>query len=290
MVFPNIDTGAIDNAAIKPSYKWDWRIFGGVKFCDHEDITLSWLRFHTSDSNSIGTPTSLTAGIPGVTFPRWLDDDTWMNVNASVTFNLDEAYGVYGHTVNVNAWSMRFAGGVEWAKLHSTMTDHATSFTTGDVFGYQAKSKLRGVGPRVEFDLAYHLPYGFAVFGDTNLAMLIGTRDVYLDSQDTLFGFFPGDNFGTRHVTIPKLGAKLGLAYTYAFGQLGGEGAGGTLSTVSLAAGWEGDAYIHAVERPVDGSVVFTSAGSGIANMDTKVSNYSDQGLFLGVKLSCDWV
>jgi hypothetical protein len=76
------------------------------------------------------------------------------------------------------------------------------------------------------------------------------------------------------------------------FGNSGGEGACGPV--LNLNAGWEADTYIHAIERPEgDVSSYFEGGGgfvqrrfSGDTFADTKTSNFSMQGLFLGVNVS----
>lgn len=288
-VFPNTPTGFISNVAINPSYKWDWRVYAGIRFCGNEDITASWLRFHTRDNRAIGTPNSLVPGVPGITQPRWLFDGTWTNINSHVATDVDDVHAEFGHTINFQAWSVRLAGGVEWAKINSDMTVAATTFPIAPpvppLAGFKSESHTRGVGPRIEADMAYHLPYNFKVFSDANAALLVSYRNISLNTLNILTS--TPSTFSNRHIVVPKFGMRLGVAYGYVFGNVGAEGAAPCQTTaVSVAAGWQAETYIHSIERPDFSNNIFTQS----TNLLTKVSNYSYQGLFLGVRVATDWI
>lgn len=289
--FPVLNTDDVYVQSLRPNYHWGFRLFGGLRFCGNDDVAVSWQRFHNSFSDSYGTPISLAPGVPSFTQPRWLSRAEWTNINSNVSFNLDDVYGVFGHTLNFRAWSFRYASGVEWARLDSDMNVRATIFD--DVLfpnpvGFKSDSHWNGVGPRFEAGMAYPVPYGFSLFASGNLSLLISSRNVSLNSVNTVDGDFHPVEFTNRLVVVPKVGMRLGLGYSYVFGPMGGEGAASCMkTTVSVAAGWQAESYIHAIERPVTGNG--PSTGVGLANITTKVSNFGDQGLFLGVKVGTDW-
>lgn len=314
------DQNTITNHSISTDHNWDWRVYGGIKFTDNDDITLSWMRMRTSDSSSISANNHSSDSYVYLQ-PRFLFDEPWENVRGHVTFDLDDIYGVWGHTINFNnPWSVRFAAGLEYAKLDSDLTVTANAPNGFPIFvlqqpapyaipdvGFTAENTMKGIGPRVEFDMTYHLPYGFALFGKTNAALLVAERDISLEPvlSEFVFGtnpqtdptwvFFPSD-YSTRHVVVPKFGARLGASYSYTFGQAGAEGMGGT--TLTVDAGWQAEAYIHAIERPDYGNFAYINDNVDIAknqiylsgNASTKVSNFTNQGLFLGVSVSSDWM
>lgn len=267
---------AFDVVNISPKYHWGWRVFGGITFCGDEDVTLSWMRYRHSVTSEIVDPTT-SAQL------RWLPFSLYEDIAAKVSFDLDEAYAVYGHTFNSAYWSLRLAGGVEWARLNSNLGDIAFCLPCETNFGYTATDTTRGWGPRGELDLTYHMPFGLGVFAKTNAALLIGSRDIALNTANIEFGSLPSVYFSNRHVVVPKVGMKLGVGYAYTFGVAGGEGAAPMTTTLAVTAGWEVDTYIHAIERPVG---AFNTAD----NEETKVSNFTVQGLFLGVKVGADWV
>lgn len=277
-VFPDVTVPnpSFDVFNLSPKYHWGWRVFGGITFCGDEDVTVSWLRYRHSITDSIADPTTAAQ-------LRWLDTSVYTGINGKVTFDLDEAYAVYGHTFNSSYWSLRLAGGVEWARLNSNLGDFAFCVPCVANFGYTATDTTRGWGPRGEMDLTYHMPFGLGVFAKTNAALLIGSRDIALDTSNLDLGAFPNVYFSNRHVVVPKVGMKLGVGYTYVFGATGGEGAAPMTTSLSVCAGWEVDTYIHAIERPL-------GAFSPNNNLETKTSNFSTQGLFLGVKVGADWV
>ncbi|VVC75138.1 hypothetical protein AQUSIP_04150 [Aquicella siphonis] len=295
-VFPSTSNGSFYTHAISPSYDWNWRVYGGIKFTENDDLTLSWMQMRTSDTDSISTSGLINGA--GYATPRWLSTYPWKNVSGKVTFDLDEAYLVWGHTVYFNnPWSVRFAGGVEYAKLNSKMTVTANPYyDTSDTFGFYSKSDMRGWGPRAEFDMTYHLPYGFALFANANAALLVSTRDISLTAVNELTADEDGGgiDYTNRHVVIPKLGMRLGASYSYVFGQAGAEGVPCRTTTLTVDAGWQAESYIHAIERPDFGtSSVETSPNlvqSSSSSFSTKTSNFGDQGLFVGIKLSTDWM
>lgn len=301
-IFPTTSTGVFNTDNISTSYHWGWRVYGGIKVTDNDDLTLSWMQLNTSQNDSVGLD-----GVTQTAAPRWLSSFpfTFINftsVNGHVTFDLDDAYLVWGHTINFNnPWSLRFAGGLEWAKINSNLTvtaDTNDPLPAGaGVIGFESKSRARGFGPRAELDMTYHLPCGFALFGNANGALLVSTRDISIfptNVEQTEFDFF-GSDYSDRHVVIPKFGARLGASYSYTWGQAGGEGCRTT--TLMVDAGWQVESYIHAIERPL--AVGSSEISPGVTQQpgpflsfdsDTKVSNFGDSGLFIGIQLGTDWV
>ncbi|MBX3709876.1 MAG: hypothetical protein KIT56_04765 [Gammaproteobacteria bacterium] len=303
-LFPTSPNGSFNTRNIDTSYDWNWRVFGGIKFTENDDITLSWMQMRTSDSDSVSPASGNNS------FARWLvSDGEWSNVWGRATFDLDDAYAVWGHTIYFNnPWSVRFAAGLEYAKLNSKLRVTADSIEDGlSTIGFESKNDTKGIGPRVEFDMTYHLPYGFALFGKVNAALLVSTRDITLnpyvatvessEEGPTTIDFYTSD-YSKRHVVIPKFGMKLGASYSYVFGQAGAEGVPCRRTILTLDAGWQVESYVHAIERPENGflSVPFGPVThqppyySNGAFASTKTSNFGDQGLFVGIQLGTDWL
>lgn len=291
-IFPtNLNTPFSVNA-LSTSYDWNWRIYGGIKFTDNDDITLSWMRMRDNDKHNVNIFSDATV------VPRWFLANDWDFLQGKVDFDLDQVYGVWGHTINFNnPWSVRFAAGFEYARLDSDMTIQAEDFNdTVGLLGFTSDSHLRGFGPRAEFDMTYHLPANFALFADVNAALLVSTRKVSLspanfNGEDEIDLFTT--SYSTRHVVIPKFGARLGVSYGMMFGQAGAEG--GSCTTLTIDAGWQVESYIHAIERPEQsffGSVNAANATqqSFTSFVTTKTSNFGDNGFFIGLKLSSDWL
>lgn len=303
-VFPASVNGSFSNHAVSTSYDWSWRIFGGMKLTENDDLTFSWLSMDTSDNSSI-SPGGTVDGY-GPSAPRWIGgNNIWNRITGKVSFDLDDAYAVWGHTINFsNPWSVRFAGGLEYANLHSKFKIASDSIYSDETnIGFEAKNDTKGVGPRVEFDMTYHLPYGFALFGNSNAALLVGHRDISLDPTVV----FSDDSFGTtfinyatdysqRNVVIPRVGMRLGASYSYAWGTAGAEGVARSATTLTIDAGWQVDSYIHAIEHPEAGFFEATSNGGVsvaselLGSSNTRVSNFADHGLFVGVRIGTDWL
>jgi hypothetical protein len=298
-VFPNTSTGAVSTKAISPDYDWGFRLFGGIKFGDNNDVTAGWTRFHTDDSSSISDPAGSIPSILGFSQPRWFPSDQWKNIHADVNFDLDDVWLVMGHTINFNnPWSVRFAGGLEYAKLDSDLETNATLGYTNSAglyqdYGYENTLDFKGIGPRVEGNATYHLPYNFALFMDANAALLIGKRDIALNGENPTDGvyFLNSIDYSTRHIVVPHLGMRIGANWSYYFGQAGGEG---TCNVVTVEAGWQADTYINAIERN-DGSnsgilrISTLQPSSDYPTSTTKDTSYSNQGFFLGVNFSSNW-
>lgn len=278
---PFTSSGSFYNAAVSDSYQWGWRVYAGIKFTDNDDITISWMNLNADNSNSIAGNTSALQTI----VPRWnAPETTWQNIIGKVNNHFTDVYGVLGHSIHFNnPWSVRFAAGLEWTKLNSDLTVTATNTTAGlDGSGFASDSHFRGFGPRIEFDMTYHLPYNFALFADSNVALLYSTRKLSLDAINPPADLTLNDSsyFSTRHVVVPKFGSRLGASYTWIFGQAGGEGA--CLSALKVDAGWQVETYVHAIER-VEGRV---GGPEDTTFATTKASNYGDQGLFIGLEYS----
>jgi len=302
--FPSSSNGGFYTRSVSPSYDWAWRVFAGVKFTENDDLTLSWMSLSTSDHDAI-SPQGLFNGI-GLSVARWLDgENDWNNINGRVTFDLDDAYAVWGHSIRFNnPWSVRFAAGLEYAKLDSKLSVTANDTRQGlPNIGFESHSNTKGIGPRVEFNMAYQLPYNFALFGKTNAALFYSSREVSIDpvlvsttDLDNRTFVFSSTDFPHRHVVIPKFGMRLGASYSYVWGQAGAEGMPCRTTTLTVDAGWQVESYIHAIERPNDGFFSETnpprllqqSVSADFAT--TKTSNFSDQGLFIGISLGTDWV
>ncbi len=296
-VAPSTSVGTINTYAIHPSYSWDWRIFGGLDFCGNEDMTVSWLHYQTNNHNDFGTQTDASGDI-NTSILRWFDADSWAATYSNLGVKIDDVYGVYGHRLHVGAWTLRFAGGIEWFQLKDNHYNQGAVPGSGlqpnnvEVW-YQANDTTRGVGPRVEFDFNYNMPYNLYAFTRTSLALLISTRTINL-TTDTDFDL-PSWDFSKRRVVIPKLGIKMGLGFSYAPGAIGGEGAGFGLfnsNVISLEAGWQTETYIHAVERPSgwDNTNINSPSVGATSNAKTRLSNLGLDGLFIGAKLNMNWL
>lgn len=280
-VFPS-PSSVINVYGIHPSYNWDFRLFGGVNFCGGEDLTVSWLRFHTRDNKDFGTPNGFGSSVL-TSQPRYLGTTFWRDISSYASFNLDEVYGEYAHTTHLGAWDLRFGGGVEWARLDSDLQIAGAIGAEGGFvpLGYLAESNMHGFGPRVAIDMIYKMPYNLSVFAKTNLVALIARRQIELNPTE-INVTTPDFYFSNRHTIIPKMGIRLGAGYEYFFGGMGGEGAACQNASLGVEAGWQNDIYIHAIERP-DGNNPPTS------NYITKVSNFGVEGFFISAKLSTNW-
>jgi hypothetical protein len=167
-----------------------------------------------------------------------------------------------------------------------------------ETIGFASNSNLNSIGPRIELDATYHLPHGFALFANANAALLVGNRNISLNPinenlDDIVTDDLPFFNYTNRHVVVPKAGMRLGASYSIVWGQAGAEGVACSTTSLIINAGWQAEAYVHAIERPVDElsageRLAFQSGGTGISS--TKTSNFGDSGFFVGIQLGTNWM
>lgn len=279
-IFPATASSSFDTKAISTSYHWGFRVYAGLNITENDDLTLSWMQLNSSQNSDTGLNQALLS-------PRWpYDFNLFESVTGKVTFDLKDAYLVWGHSIYFNnPWSLRFAAGLEWATINSDMT--VAAFDASGGIGYEAENSTKGIGPRVEIGMAYHLPYGFGLFANANGALLASSRDISLLDQTSAGSDIAfSRDLPDRHVVIPKFGARLGASYSYTFGQAGGEGCRTT--TLLVDAGWQAETYIHAIERAQFqvSSPGLTLDGASAQFTSSKVSNFSDSGLFIGISLA----
>lgn len=291
-VFPSSNLGGINNYTINNDFHSGYQVFGGIKFGDMDDMTGSWTRLHTSDFSSI-TPHGATPGSSPLSVPRWAFEANWVNITGRASYDLDDAYLVIAHTINFNnPWSVRFGAGAEYSRIYSVMTVQNNFGPGFFAAGYEGVSDMHGVGPRVEADMMYHLPYGFTLFANGNVALLDSDRGIALNTLNAADGKCPSQNDGPRKVLIPKFGIKAGLSFSYKFCQIwrcGTESA----TTLTIEAGYQAESYVHAVERflTVDSLLAGYNTTQGYDPfVDTKTSNYGYQGLFVNANINLDMI
>lgn len=272
-LYPANVNQAFNTQAIDTDYHWGFDVFGGLRIGDHDDVTVGWKHLYTSDNDGVGN-----LGDSRTSTPRWGLTSSWNSVNGKVNYDWDAVFAELGHTMQINQpWQVRLAAGLEYGKLNNDMT--VSSFFADEedeIYGYAVKSSFRGIGPRASFNMMYHFNHSFALFADANLALLVAQRTVDLNSLNINDGKCPSAEFDERKVITPKVATKLGLRYSYDFAH---EGSGNT--RLNIDAGWEATTYIHAVERLGDSGVYGT--------VSTRVSNYANQGAFIGASIDYDW-
>ncbi|WP_419420517.1 Lpg1974 family pore-forming outer membrane protein [Legionella sp. D16C41] len=255
------------------NYDWGFNLFGGIKFYNNNDLTVSWQRLHTSDHN---------VTFPSEEFavePRWLPQGAWTSVLGRARFDYDEVSGVIAHTsLFNNGWLIRYGIGADYAEIDSRFLVYATTDTVTVNRGFTNTSVFHGVGPRIEGDVFYNLYQELNVFASANAALLIGSREFYLSAQRSSDS---SRYFDDRLTQVPKLGLRVGLDYKYPIGLL----STGKRAVIDFQVGWQAETYFDAIERPSTG--VIGGEGS-LSTFLPRTSNYNNQGLFFGVALSTD--
>lgn len=281
-----LDTGAVKFNRIPTGYQWAWRVWLGVNLTGNDDVTASWMQIRLNDTRVINHPSNV------LSLPRWSLRDIWENINGRYTSDLDEVYAVWGHRLKVNdRWELRWAAGAEYARINNTLTVTADVPTLAFLtFGYKGKSRLNSMGPRLELDAIWHVPYGcgFAIFAKTNLALLAGKRTVEMQNinlNPVVFIAIPDSFYDTDYTVVPKIGMRVGGSYSHVFGQAGAEGMTCCrLTTFTLELGWMEESWIHAIARAEQSNI-----GTFSYNV-TDAQNFNVQGFFLGLNINSDWL
>lgn len=296
-VYPGLITGditKIDNIYLPgDNNDWSYRLFGGMNFCGGEDVTFSFFIFNTSDSRAIPDPVG-TNTLPGISQPRWLPSNPFSNIHGKIVNRLSDYYLEFGHTWSIaEPWTLRVAGGAEYTHLDSNMTVQGTLPTpTIPATGYESRSGLRAVGPRIAIGSNYNVPYGLSVFARGNAALLVGHRNITLDTlYTTPTNAFPSFYYKQRIPVVPKFGIRAGIGYQQTFGVVGGEGgASPTGTTFRVEAGWQAEAFIHAIERPAGNTSSRQALSPIVNNTDTVMSNYTYEGPFVTLSMNTYWL
>lgn len=261
------DTGAIlaqtSNKIIQSNYETSYKLGATYSPGGATDFAISYQRFDNTKGSAKLTPpfeapdgnvyTSLIASLAPPAFGQDAESATandgfgYTSVDAEVGENL-----AVGENLN-----LRLFGGIRYADLN----EHLEAFYFGGdfdpTFGGRSNSDFGfwGIGPRVGAGGRYPLPWGFNVFGQAGVSILVGEKEAEsgftnpADDSDNDPQAFVHRDFGVQ--VIPALDMRAGLGWEHTFGDWG---------KAFVDGGYEFQNYFNVVEQLTWGPAEATGA------------------------------
>ncbi|MDF1758184.1 MAG: Lpg1974 family pore-forming outer membrane protein [Legionellaceae bacterium] len=271
----NISSGNGNSIDLGKNPKWGWgfMIEGSYHFNTGNDINLNW--YHVGTNRSGGFNGSRSVTVPttlNVVSPR---NDTFSTVtlnssSSKVNPQWDAVNLEFGQHVDFGEnKSIRFHGGVQYARLTSDNSTNATGSVitaTNTTPSFNTRStnnpSYNGFGPRLGADMGYDWGNGLGIYANGGAALLAGSSKYSSTKTNNLTGRSLTTS-GSTTTVVPELEAKLGATYSYAMAQ----------GDVTLDIGWMWVNYFNVVRS--QGSQVFDAPSSG---------DFGLQGPYIGLK------
>jgi hypothetical protein len=183
-------TGSIALRNSDADWGWGFRLEGSYHFSTGNDLNVNWSHFD-HDTHLI-TAVGTTPSDRLIKF-----DPRWNAVNVEFGQHVD--FGEYK--------DIRFHAGVQYADIKNDIRRYSDA--TATTIAGQWTTTMEGFGPRAGADMTYNFGNGFAVYGNSAIALLAG------DSKFTYSTASQTNRFhGSKHAVVPELEAKLGAKYT----------------------------------------------------------------------------
>lgn len=211
---------------------WDWgfKLEASYHFSTGNDLNLNW--YHYRDKNdylAVNTlPILSTLGI--------LTSLVDFGIAGRVESDWDAVNLEFGQHVDFGEFKdIRFHAGIQYAKIERN--DFSEAAALGILGGTIVTAPLvnlvsnndfdfDGVGPRAGMDMTYNWGNGFAIYGNTAAAILVGTTNfnqvhaVVAPLATVLDLTLLGSAYhGSKTAIVPELELKLGAKYNYAMAQ-----------------------------------------------------------------------
>jgi hypothetical protein len=222
-------------------WAWGFMIEGSYHFSTGNDLNVNWYHFSHTTSNVLNDTDNHGGFIENLSI-----EPKWDAVNVEFGQHVD-----FGDMKNI-----RFHGGVQYARIE---TDHHSQINSRSL-NTDMNMKFNGFGPRLGADMSYDFGNGFAIYGNTAGAILVG--DSKFNTTAAVNGTNIGTSTGSKTAIVPELEAKLGAAYTYAMAQ----------GDFTIDAGWMWVNYFNAQH-------VITPVAANLAESDFAV-----HGPYVGLK------
>lgn len=198
----------------------------GYRPCPCNDFTLSYLRLHTSDTDSYG-PVQRQSNFSASPSPSSF---RIRSGSGQDTFNLDQVDLTAGHTINLaNCIDTHFFAGLRYAKIDRTLSASISerglpgvSITPANVF-LSLNNQFWGIGPLGGIDGTWWIMNCFGLVGSFDTALLVGDPDSTENVTINTLSSPPSQNNvnfdfnNNNHQVIPMLDAKLGAVYKTQF-------------------------------------------------------------------------
>jgi len=268
-----VSTGAGRSADFGHNPKWGWgfMIEGSYHFNTGNDLNLNW--YHVNNSHSGGFNGSRVVDVSGTALLDFSNPagttTTFNRESGTISPHWDAVNLEFGQHVDFGEnKSIRFHGGVEYARL----TSNATTYSSGSIATSAGSTSFNttrttdpsynGFGPRLGADMAYDWGNGLGIYANGAAGLLAGSSKFSTTRNDLVTGRTVTVN-GSSTTVVPELEAKLGATYSYAMAQ----------GDLTLDVGWMWVNYFNAISR--ENQAVFGTPTR---------SDFGLEGPFIGLK------
>ncbi len=216
------------------------------------DFAISYQRFDNDGSAKLVPPFEQPDGNAFVSLIASLAPPSFGQEAASATAHDDFRYSAIDaeageHLAVGERLAIRLFGGVRYANLNEHFKAYYFGGDFDPVLGARSSFDFGywGVGPRVGASGRYPLPWGFHLFGQAGVSLLVGEQeaevgfvDPWTGDPDAPLDAFVHRDYGVR--VIPALDMRAGLGWQYLIGEWG---------TLFVDGGYEFTNYFGVVEQ-----------------------------------------
>jgi hypothetical protein len=265
----SVEIGTTTNKIVQSNYEVSAKYGGTYTPGGATDFTASYQSFYNAQGDANLTPPFESPdGNQYISLIATLAPPSFGQNALSANANDDFKYTAFDAEVGQNLvvgedFDLRLFGGVRYGRVAA----HFQAFYFGGdfdpTFGGRSNSDYGfwGVGPRVGAGGRYPLPWGFNLFGQAAVSILVGEKEAEsgftnpADNSDTDPLYFVHRDFGVQ--VIPALDMRAGLGWEHSFGDWG---------KAFIDGGYEFQNYFNVVEQltwgpPGDAGAVNQSTG-----------------------------
>jgi len=227
----NFSNGGYEESKTNAENGWGGKVMLGYRFGNNWDVGVGisggWLKGKDS-ANGVEQ-----GGVSGFNEKLKVELD-YQTVDFEAGYNFAMGPGT----------TLRLFGGLRFANFNQKATGEGASTNTlayDYTFDAKRKTKYWGIGPRIGANGQVGLGGGFHMFGGVSGALLFGKfNDKHNFETNNLAGTFPrfySYNDKKKSKMVPNVAGEIGLGYQFG---------AGTGSTVSIQAGYGGEAFFGA--------------------------------------------
>ncbi|STY27955.1 major outer membrane protein [Legionella wadsworthii] len=221
---------------IRSSWDWGFLLEGSYHFNTGNDLNLNWMHFESNPSEHFAI---FFPDAPA--FPTTLYSDFKFDTKIDVV-NLEFAQTThFGKKTDV-----RLHGGGQYTNARIRRAEFESEQFPPDptISLFQQsliKTKYEGAGPRVGVDMTHHVKYGFNLFAQSAMSLLLGQGKAKLAGENISGpNVFTFDALRKKTYMVPELESRLGAGYQWA----------GGMGEFSIMAGWMWQHYLHIFSLP----------------------------------------
>jgi len=286
---------------LQPSFTPGFQLGGDYIFANRgQDISLDWTHLNTSTVGSTVAPSA--AYFLGPDYDIGPPALPITNATGQAIFRYDVVNLDAGQYIQFgNNMRFRIFGGLSTGFLREEVTAIFSGLTPLPFAGpftvkQDVVSNFSGIGPQFGMQADYAINDEFGILGEADAAALVGVsyaKTSFTSSAKELLTVF-GQAVNNQVIqdqavyqVIPGFNTKLGITYKHSFYKQ-------ALATISL--GYQAAVYVNAISQYLPGALVtggipmttsLTSGGIFVQTMSHTLSNYSVQGPFLNLAISC---